>query len=287
MYGSYATMAARWAGQLDAQLATSDALVTQLIEQGCEPEAVHAAHIGIDTAVWRHNGPRLQEVRASFGATADTLLLLFAGRVSPEKRPHLAIDVAAELVAEGHDVVLVMAGGGPLLRVSLDHAKARGIEKRFHITGELDEHVLRHVYAAADVFIAPSEIEGIARSLYEAMAMGCVPVVSDVGGQRELVVPEVGSLVDASRDESAPYVDGVRPYLDRAVLTATAAAARAHVARHFDSARTVRVVEETLALAQVRRSARQATLPVAMAEELAVMGLDVIRRHVLLATVRR
>lgn len=287
MYGSYATMAARWESQLDAQLATSHALVSQLTAGGCDPDAVRAAHIGIDTAIWQHNGPRLSDVRASFGATAGTLVLLFAGRVSPEKRPHLAIDVAAQLIGEGHDVVLVMAGGGQLLRSSLDHAKARGIASRFHITGELDEHTLRHVYASADVFIAPSEIEGIARVLYEAMAMGCVPVVSDVGGQRELVVPGTGTLVDASRHDASPYVDAVRPYLDRAVRAKAAAAARAHIVAHFDTTRTVRTVCDTIALARTRRATRQQTLPPAMAEELAVMGCDVIRRHVIQAATRR
>lgn len=287
MYGSYATMAARWESQLDAQLATSHSLVSQLVTTGCDPTAVRAAHIGIDTSVWRHGGPRLAVVRQSFGATRDTIVLLFAGRVSPEKRPQLAIDVAAQLIAEGHDVRLVMVGGGPLLRGCADHATARGIDSRVHILGELDEHTLRHVYAAADIFIAPSEIEGIARVLYEAMAMGCVPVVSDVGGQRELVVPGTGCLVDASRNEAAPYVEGVRPFLNAAVRAEAAMAARSHIVAHFDVSGTVQTVCDTLELAQARRATRQEQLPPAMADELVVMALEVIRRHVIQATMRR
>jgi hypothetical protein len=56
---------------------------------------------------------------------------------------------------------------------------------------------------------------------------------------------------------------------------------------HFDSARTVQIVSDTLALARVRRAARQQSLPSAMAEEFAVMGCDVIRRHVIQAAARR
>lgn len=287
MYGSYAAMAARWATQLDAQLATSHALVTQLVADGCEPDAVRAAHIGIDTAVWKHATARLADVRQAVGAGPATLLLVFAGRVSPEKRPHLAIDVTAQLCAEGHDVRLLVVGGGPLLGACVDRARTRGIESRVHVLGELDEPTLRHIYAAADVFIAPSEIEGIARVLYEAMAMGCVPVVSDVGGQRELVVAGTGALVDASRDDAEPYVAGVRPYLDASVRAVASEAARAHVAGQFDVTRTVQAVCETIALAHTRRVQRQAHLPPPMAEELAVMGLDVIRRHVIQATTRQ
>ncbi|MCC7052645.1 MAG: glycosyltransferase family 4 protein [Gemmatimonadaceae bacterium] len=281
MYGSYATLATLFEGQLDAQLATSDTLASQLVAGGCPRDGVRTAHIGIDTALWRHDGDRLAVVRESFGAGPETLVLLFAGRIAPEKRPHLAVEVAAALRDDGRDVVLVFAGEGPELRRVHERAAALGLLPRCHFLGELDEHTLRHVYAAADVFLAPSEIEGISRSLYEAMAMGCVPVVSDVGGQRELVVPGTGSLVDAGGSGAAPYVEGVRPWLDRTARGAARVAARAHVVNRFDITRTVSVVTEALALARRRRAERQAVLPVAMGEALAVQALETIRRHVL------
>lgn len=286
MYGSYATMAAQWESQLDAQLATSDALVTQLVARGCSADALRAAHIGIDTTAWQHAGPRMPEIRASIGASADTLVLLFSGRVSSEKRPHLAVDVAAKLLSEGHDVVLMIAGGGALLQATHDRAVSLGIADRCKFLGELDEPTLRQVYAASDVFLAPSEIEGIARSLYEAMAMGCIPVVSDVGGQRELVVPGAGRLVDATRDDAALYIEGVRPYLHPAARAAASSAARTHVSAHFDSQRTVATVCDTLTLARTRRRDRQTVVQPALAETMAMSAIEIIRRHVLRAVGR-
>ncbi len=281
MYGSYATMAERWTGQLDAQLATSHSLVAQLTSRGCDPDAVRAAHIGIDTALWQHRGPRLAAVRASLGATADTLLLLFSGRLSPEKRPHLCVGILAALRAEGRDVVLVFAGGGQLMQGLQEQIDAAGLAEWCKLLGELDEDTLRHVYAAADLFIAPSEIEGVSRSLYEAMAMGCVPVVSDVGGQRELVTPGTGSLVCAAGADVGRYLDGVRRWLDPVARADASVAARAMIEEHYDSRRTVAIVCETLALARARRRTRQDTMPPAMAEELAVMSIETMRRHVL------
>lgn len=283
MYGSYAEMAVQWHEQLDAQLATSNALVEHLVQRGCDAERVRPAHIGIDTAAWQHKGARLEVVRSSIGATPDTLVLLFSGRLSSEKRPHLAVNVAAALRDEGRDVVLLFAGTGPLLQATRQLAESRELGARCHFLGELDEHTLRHVYAAADVFLAPSEIEGIARSLYEAMSMGCIPVVSDVGGQRELVMSGTGSLVDASRDEATPYVDGVRPWFDRATRKRASAAARAHVVQHFDVRRTVTTVCDSLRQACARRASRCQTVPPAIAELLVVNALELTRRHVLLA----
>ena len=136
------------------------------------------------------------------------------------------------------------------------------------------------MYAASDVLIATSEIEGIARTLYEGMAMGCVPVVSDVGGQRELVVPGTGSLVDARLDDAQRYTDATRQWCDPQSRRAASSAARAHIVAHFDVRRTVGIVSEVLQSALVRRQDRQATLPAAMAEELAVQALEITRRHV-------
>lgn len=287
MYGSYAEMAVRWEGQLDAQLATSDALVAHLVTRGCDAAAVHAAHIGIDTTQWTHTGPRHPAIRASLGATPGTVVLLYSGRISPEKRPHLAVDVLAALRGEGHDAMLVIAGDGQLFKETHARAERAGMGAHCKFLGELDEQTLRHVYAACDVFIAPSEIEGVARSLYEAMAMGCVPVVSDVGGQRELVVPGTGSVVHAVRDDAALYVDGVRPWLDARARAMASAAARAHIVAHFDTRTTVTRVCAALELARVRRRARQEVLPAAMAEELVVMSIEVMRRHVLRALLQR
>jgi glycosyltransferase involved in cell wall biosynthesis len=281
MYGSYATMAMRFASQLDAQLATSEALVAQLVAGGCAPEAMRAAHIGIDTDVWQHTGARRGDIRSSLGATNETVLLLFAGRLSPEKRPHLAVDVVAQLTQDGRDVVLVFAGDGPLLKATHDRAHASGVGDRCKFLGELDEPTLRATYAAADVFLAPSEIEGVARSLYEAMAMGCIPVVSDVGGQCELVAPETGSLVPACGNDASRYANAVRRYFDNTVRTTTSAAARARIVNGFGFTRTVGIVLNTLALARARRRARQDVLQPEMAEELAVQSLEMIRRHAL------
>jgi hypothetical protein len=56
--------------------------------------------------------------------------------------------------------------------------------------------------AAADIFFLPSKWEGIALSLYEAMACSLPVVGADVGGQRELVTPECGVLMARSDEET-------------------------------------------------------------------------------------
>jgi glycosyltransferase involved in cell wall biosynthesis len=281
MYGSYSTMAARWADDIDVQLATSETLVRQLVQDGSRESTTRPAYIGIDTTRWKHAGPRHAALRAAVGAGPGTLVLLFSGRLSPEKRPALAVDTAAQLHADGVDVILVVAGNGPLLAATQSHATAAGISARVKFLGEMPEDKLLHIYSAADIFIAPSEIEGVSRSLYEAMAMGCVPVVTDVGGQRELVVDGTGTMVDPLRTDAGAYVDAIRPWLNPARRAQASAAARAHIVRRFDTARTVDTVLAAVEQAITVRPGRGPTVTPRMAEELAVMSLEITRRHVL------
>jgi glycosyltransferase involved in cell wall biosynthesis len=287
MYGSYATMGAQWSDAIDAHVASSRALADAMVGEGAAPDRMHVAHIGIDTRAWDPLTVQRAEVRAALGAGPGTTVLLFAGRVSPEKRPLLAVEATAALRAEGHDVRLVVAGGGPLLDAVRDRIAACGLEGHASVLGQLDESTLRAVYAGADVFFAPSEIEGIARALYEAMAMGVVPVASDVGGQRELVVPGTGTLVPPRPGTVESYLSALRSWMDPAVRAPAARAARAHVTGAFDIRHTVLAVEEAMTAAVGARSARAAA-PVAPAlcDELAVLALETMRRHVVRVTGR-
>jgi glycosyltransferase involved in cell wall biosynthesis len=283
MYGSYSTMSAQWSAYLDAHVASSKALADALVRDGAAPEKVHVAHIGIDTAAWQPAPGARDAVRAALGAKPNQLLLLFAGRVSPEKRPLLAVDALAALRARGHDVHLVVAGGGPMMAAVQQRLTERGLAAHGMVVGELDEETLRHVYSAGDIYFAPSEIEGIARALYEAMAMGCVPVVSDVGGQRELVQPGTGSLVPPEPGTIESYLPALEQWLDPAARAAASAAARAQIVATFDSAHTVAALDRACAMAAARSgTAEVATLP-ALADEVALLGIETTRRHVLAA----
>lgn len=281
MYGSYATMGAQWTKAIDAHVTSSRALATAMVRDGASAERMHVAHIGIDTAAWDPATVRRHEVRAALGATPGTTVLLFAGRVSPEKRPLLAVDAAVALRDEGHDVRLVVAGGGPLLDAVRERITATGFGAHAVVLGEVDEAMLRSVYGAADVFFAPSEIEGIARALYEAMAMGVVPVAADVGGQRELVVPGTGTLVAPQPGTLAEWLPALRAWMDPAARAVAGRAARAHVTATLDVTHTVAAIEAAcLSARRVRASRPSPAIPAAFADEMALLAVETMRRHV-------
>jgi hypothetical protein len=107
--------------------------------------------------------------------------------------------------------------------------------------------------------------------------------VSDVGGQRELVQPGTGSLVPPEPGTIESYLPALEQWLDPAARAAASAAARAQIVATFDSAHTVAALDRACAMAAARSgTAEVATLP-ALADEVALLGIETTRRHVLAA----
>ncbi|MEO7361278.1 MAG: glycosyltransferase family 4 protein [Gemmatimonadaceae bacterium] len=288
MYGSYAAIGAAHADWLDAQMASSRTLANDLVQRGARPETTLAQPINLDVTDWDPSRFPANEIRASLGCKPNQPLILFAGRLSPEKRPLLAVECWRALVASGVDAKFAFAGNGPLLNATLESVEKAGLKDRVEFLGELDGDMLRYVYSAADVYHAPSEIEGIARALFEAMAMQCVPVVANVGGQHELVSNDCGWLVAHGPNEVERYVAALTAAVNGKTMRPMQKAARARIAQHFTSAQCVAGFERAFSVAIEQRIASQsaasqnAGVPAesrSASRELAISGLETMRRH--------
>jgi hypothetical protein len=69
------------------------------------------------------------------------------------------------------------------------------------------------ILATSDIFLMPSQYEGISIALLESMAAGVVPVAAKVGGHDEIVTPDAGVLIPHGDDELREYVDAIRRLL--------------------------------------------------------------------------
>ena len=283
MYGSYATMGAGHAEWLDIQVASSETLARELVQRGTNPDTTCAVSINLDVKDWNPSRFPGQAVRKTLGCKTTQPLILFAGRLSSEKRPLLAVECWRALIASGVDTRFAVAGNGPLLSQMIEAVAAAGLQERVEFLGELDGDMLRFVYSAADVYHAPSEIEGIARSLFEAMAMECVPVVADVGGQHELVSAECGLLVPHGDDEVARYVVALTQAVSSVNMRRMARASRARIVEQFNSTLCVSAFEAVFDRAVTTRAVGIATgartESMSAAQEMAIGGLETMRRH--------
>lgn len=96
---------------------------------------------------------------------------------------------------------LVMLGGGPLLDAVRVRLTAAGAADQAWLPGDRGD--VAELLPQFDIFALPSRAEGISNTLLEAMACGCAPVATDVGGNPELIDHEVNGLLVPSQDSVA------------------------------------------------------------------------------------
>jgi hypothetical protein len=133
---------------------------------------------------------------------ASDPLLLYAARLVPQKQPKVFAKTMQRLHEQGVAFSAVVAGDGPGFEWLREFVNDNGLAGQVKLLGAIPPEQVRRLMAAADIFFLPSAWEGIALSIYEAMAAGLPVVGADVGGQCELVTPECGVLLPRT-DESA------------------------------------------------------------------------------------
>lgn len=96
---------------------------------------------------------------------------------------------------------LAMLGGGPLMEAARSRLSEAGALQQAWLPGDRSD--VAALLPQVDVFALPSQAEGISNTLLEAMACGCAPVATDVGGNPELVEHDVNGLLVPPRDDAA------------------------------------------------------------------------------------
>jgi glycogen synthase len=136
--------------------------------------------------------PELEQLRARF-AQPDERLVLMVGRLVYEKGFHLALDALAPIVRHQRRVRFVVAGTGTAESELKAQAKKLGLTRHGSFIGWAGDDLLHSLYRVADLCIVPSIYEPFGLVALEAMASGCLCVVADTGGLRE-VVPADGTV---------------------------------------------------------------------------------------------
>ncbi|MEM2873658.1 MAG: glycosyltransferase family 4 protein [Nitrososphaerales archaeon] len=126
------------------------------------------------------------EIRNRFAHTSEKILL-FVGRLVPEKGLDVLIKALPIILGKGVNAKIVVVGEGPQRDEYQRLAKDHGLGNKILFTGHIDDWTLRALYRVADVAIVPSRFEPFGIVALEAMAAHCPLVASSIGGLDEIV----------------------------------------------------------------------------------------------------
>ncbi|MGB7433993.1 MAG: glycosyltransferase [Candidatus Acidiferrum sp.] len=190
-------------------------------------------------------------VRRTWGAAAETCIILFCAKLQPWKRP---VDLLrAFALCNRDDALLVYAGEGPLRGELEKTALDLGVSKHVRFLGFQNQSQLPSVYTAADIMALPSEYEPFAVVVNEASCCGCAVIASDsVGAARDLIAPVDQDLVYPCGDVPALAAVLRRICGDRQRLRQLGLAARQRMATWSPEDTVAATVEAVAAAIQHR-----------------------------------
>lgn len=149
-------------------------------DEGVPERKLFLCYNGVETAVF-HPAERTQPASLA-GAP---LVLGCIAALRPEKRLDLLLRAFASVRYLQPGMKLVIVGDGSELPGLQALAAKLGVTP--DVVFEPATQNVADWLHAIDIFVLPSESEGFSNSLLEAMACGCCPVASNVGGSPELI----------------------------------------------------------------------------------------------------
>ena len=109
--------------------------------------------------------------------------------------PHRVLTLFAGAAAAWPDARLVVANSGTLREALERQAVELGLGDRIEFVGRLDAATQSAFYARARWYLSVPRSDSVSVSVLEAMAHGCIPLLSDLPANRELVRDGANGLI--------------------------------------------------------------------------------------------
>ncbi|MDN3204731.1 glycosyltransferase [Algoriphagus sediminis] len=136
---------------------------------------------------------------------------------------HSEILQAMELLkGKGMDLSCVIVGDGELSEKLKQEASDRSISELVDFKGRIPNPDLPKYLYSAQIYLAVPETEGVSASLFEAMATGCFPIVTDLPANRPFIengfngflvpvgdVPKLAEAIERFLNDPAAYSKGI------------------------------------------------------------------------------
>lgn len=207
-YSRYSTM---YESVIDKTLTCNENSRRILIDYfGRKEDEVQTVYIGVDEE--KFNPEKYEDkdelLLKYLGEKTNKKIISYICRISEQKRPLLLLQIIEKLKEIRQDFKVIIVGDGNLLQKMKEKAKQLNLMDYLAFLGSLQNTA--EIYKISDITINCSIKEGLALTSYESLSMGVPVVSSDVGGQKELITPEVGEIVPLLQNEEDIYLESYR-----------------------------------------------------------------------------
>ena len=182
-WGNFASYVIKFGEKMAAKYADEVIVLSENVKQYFA-DTYHREVTYIPNGINRPEKREANCIRQKYGLEKDGYIL-FLARIVPEKGLHYLIEAYETLKTEKK---LVIAGGNSQAVEYMDQIHQMAAkDKRVIMTDFVQGQLLEELYSNAYAFVLPSDVEGMALSLLEAMSYGNCCLVSDIPENTEVV----------------------------------------------------------------------------------------------------
>lgn len=177
--------------------ATKQALITH---ENLSRKCISVIYNGIE-ALPPADQQSLGHLREQLNIAPDTLVLGTIARFDPIKNHLMMLSAFNDCLNKGLQAVLIIVGDGEMRPAIEQRIAELGIADSVRLTGYQPQPA--QYLCLMDIFLLSSFSEGTSMTLLEAMSVGKPCVVTDAGGNKEVIANDENGLVVDNDDQAA------------------------------------------------------------------------------------
>jgi glycosyltransferase involved in cell wall biosynthesis len=174
------------------------------VSESVRQSLIKTERLNTNKVVVIHNGlstERFSPIRSKCKIQHGIKRVGIVGRFSQEKGHIYFVEAATKIIQFFKNVEFIFVGDGPLRPMIEQKVREYSLDTCCHFLGVRSD--IGVLFQTLDVFVLPSLREGLSISLLEAQYLGVASVVTDVGGNPEVIKNGYNGLVVSPKDPDA------------------------------------------------------------------------------------
>ncbi len=149
---------------------------------------------------------KVKSLREELGITSNEMVLGTVSRFDPIKNHPMLLKAFSEVIKTHPNCKLLIVGDGEE-RPTIESLIAElGIREKVILAGYIKDPT--HHIALMDIFLLPSLSEGTSMTLLESMSLGKPCIVTDAGGNSEIIAHQISGIVTPN-NQILPYSSAI------------------------------------------------------------------------------